>query len=173
MLVLRISHDKDGKPLTIKRMREIFDEGDALGDPKKKSKIFYSKRGEGWYNNQEFATESTPKLGWGLVMKEVLPESLNKNRYEQKTILKEWAEKNKIDPATVKHRTPVEVAYDQFTYYGKNQESLLEKTYDCTSVWSFGWVVVNVGRFQPDGPNVFSNDPGGRNPTLGVCPAFA
>lgn len=172
MLVLRTPQDKAGKPLTIDRMREIFDKGDTLGDPKKKkSKIFYSKKGEGWYNKEDFANKPTPKLGWGLAMKEVLPESLGKNWDEQEAMLKEWAKKNKIDPTTVKRRTPVEVAYDTLTYYGENQESLLENTYDWTLIQSSGGRLVGVGGFGAGGLGVDGIPRGTRDSTLGVCPS--
>ena len=142
MLVLRVPRLGEGKterPLTIDSARELFAKGDTLGDTKKKKqKVFYGKKGESWYDNEKFATQDTPKLGWGLVMKSVLPESLSKNWDQQEEILKKWAKDNKIDPALVKRRTPVEIAYDTLIYYGANKESLLEGKYDWTGVRSSG-----------------------------------
>lgn len=172
MLVLRVPTDKDNKPLTINRMREMFSGEDTLGDPaKKKSKIFYRKKGEGWYENEEFATKATPSLGWGLAAKAVLPESLGKNWDQQEEVLKEWAKANKIDPATVRRRTPVEVAYDTLLYYGANQESLLGDKWDWTDVRSSDGNLVDVGYFDSDGLYVRYDSRDYTDSSLGVCPS--
>ncbi|TSC61911.1 MAG: hypothetical protein Greene041614_834 [Parcubacteria group bacterium Greene0416_14] len=172
MLVLRVPHDKDKQPLTLNRMREILAGEDKLGDPKKKkSKLIYSQPGEGWYNNEAFATGGVTGFGWGLAKKEVLQESLSKNWDEQEEILKKWAEENNIDPQTIRRRTPIEVAYDTMLYYGANKEALLGGTYDWTSVQSSVGRFVNVGDFDSGGLNVSRDTRDGRDSDLGVCPA--
>jgi len=172
MLVLRVPHDQSGKPLTINRMREILDGEDNLGKPdKKKSKMFYRKTGEGWYNDEEFAKKEVTQLGWGLAMKEILEESKSKNWDEQQKVLQEWAKKNGMDPTSVRRRTPVEAAYDTLAYYGANQESLLENTYDWTSVRSSDGLFVNVGSFGADGLYVYYGARDDSHSGLGVCPA--
>jgi len=172
MLVLRVPHDKDKQPLTLNRMREILAGEDKLGNPQnKKTKLIYSQPGEGWYNNEVFATEAVTKFGWGLVTKEVLQDSLSKNWDEQEEILKKWAEENNIDLQTLRRRTPIEVAYDTMLYYGANKETLLEGTYDWTSVQSSGGEFVDVGDFDSGGLYVYSGTRGIRFSNLGVCPA--
>jgi len=175
MLVLRIPKLGEGKterPLTIDSARELFAKGDTLGDPKKKKqKVFYGKKGESWYDNEKFATQDTPKLGWGLVMKSVLPESLSKNWDQQEEILKKWAKDNKIDPALVKRRTPIEIAYDTLIYYGANKESLLGNRYDWTGVQSSDGSFVNVGGFDSGGLSVRRDARGRTGSDLGVCPS--
>lgn len=172
MLVLRVPHDTDKQPLTFNRMREILEGVDKLGDPKKKkSKLFYRQPGDGWYKDEVFATGSVTGFGWGLAKKEVLQESLSKNWDEQEEILKKWAEENNIDPQAIRRRTPIEVAYDTMLYYGANKESLLEGTYDWTSVRSSDGKFVHVGRFDSDGLNVDSDARDSRRSYLGVCPA--
>ena len=175
MLVLRvpsIGEGKEAKPLTIDQIREKFSGGDSLGDPKKKKqKVFYGKKGESWYDNEKFATQDTPKLGWGLVMKSVLPDSLSKNWDQQEEVLKSWAKQNNIDPTLVKRRTPVEIAYDTLIYYGENKESLLENRYDWTGVQSSDGDSVNVGNFDSDGLDVFNDSRDNANSHLGVCPS--
>ena len=172
MLVLRVPHDKDKQPLTLNRMREILAGEDSLGDPaKKKSKLVYSQPGEGWYKDEAFATGGVTGFSWGLVKKEVLPESLSKNWDEQEAIFKTWAEQTNIDPHTIRRRTPIEVAYDTMLYYGANKESLLESIYDWTSVQASGGEFVFVGYFGSGGLGVCSDTRGLRYSLLGVCPA--
>jgi hypothetical protein len=169
MLVLRAPKDAEGRPLTISRIRELFKKGDTLGDPKKKkSSIFWN---QDWYQNEEFATKHTTNLGWGLVAKEVLPESLSKNWDEQQQVLAEWATKNGLDPNTIRRRTPIEVVYDTILRYGANKESVLEKRWDWTSVQSSCGGPVCVGYFDSEGLYVYSYSRGGRGSGLGVCPS--
>jgi hypothetical protein len=171
MLVLRVSHDKDGKPLTINRMREVLAGEDKLGDPsKKKQKLFYRQPGEGWYDDEEFAKQET-SLGWGLVMKAVLEESRSKNWGDQEKVMQDWAKKNGIDPKSIRRRTPVEVAYDTLAYYGANKETLLEKDYDWTGARSSVGGFVDVGVFGSDGLHVGYGDRGDSGSRLGVCPS--
>ncbi len=176
MLVLRVPRLGEGKterPLTIDSARELFSGGDTLGDPKKKKKkVFYGPKGESWYDAQKFATQDTPKLGWGLVMKSVLPDSLKKNWYEQEVVLKKWAKDNNIDPSLVKRRTPVEIAYDTLIYYGENKESLLADKFDRSGVQSSDGSSVGVGLFDSDGLNVYYGASRDRATSdLGVCPS--
>ncbi len=175
MLVLRVPRLGEGKterPLTIDSARELFAKGDSLGDPKeKKQKVFYGKKGESWYDGEKFATQDTPKLGWGLVMKSVLPDSLSKNWDQQEEVLKKWAKDNNIDPALVKRRTPIEIAYDTLIYYGENKESLLENRYDWTGVRSSVGHFVRVGGFDSGGLHVNDDSRGFAFSDLGVCPS--
>ena len=175
MLVLRvprIGEGKEIKPLTIDQIREKFSGGDTLGDPKKKKKkMFYRQKGDGWYDSEKFATQDTPKLGWGLVVKSVLPDSLGKNWEQQEEVLKNWAKQNKIDPTLVRRRTPVEIAYDTFLYYGENKETLLEDKWDWSSVQSSDGRFVDVGRFASVGLYVSGDARDSTTSDLGVCPA--
>jgi len=175
MLVLRVPRLGEGKtekPLTIDQIRERFSSGDTLGNPKKKKgKMFYRAKGKGWYDGEKFATQETPKLGWGLVMKSVLPDSLGKNWDQQEEVLKKWAKQNKIDPSLVKRRTPVEIAYDTFLYYGENKESLLEDKWDWSGVQSSDGRFVRVGSFDSDGLHVGYGTRAYTYSRLGVCPS--
>lgn len=171
MLVLRVSHDKEGKPLTINRMREVLAGEDKLGNPdKKKQKLFYRQPGEGWYNEEAFAKQAA-NLGWGLAMKAILEESRSKNWDEQEKVMQEWAKKNNLDPKSIRRRTPVEVTYDTLAYYGANKETLLEKDYDWTAAQFSDGLLVHVGRFGSGGLRVSSDGRGSANSGLGVCPS--
>jgi len=175
MLVLRvpsIGEGKEAKPLTIDQIREKFSGGDTLGDPKKKKKkMFYRSKGDGWFDKEKFALEGTPNLGWGLVMKAVLPDSLSKNWDQQEEVLKNWAKQNNIDPTLVKRRTPVEIVYDTFLYYGENKETLLENKWDWSGGQSSGGFFVYVGFFDSDGLHVSRDSRVYANSNLGVCPS--
>ena len=175
MLVLRvpsIGEGKEAKPLTIDQIREKFSGGDTLGDPKKKKKkMFYRSKGDGWFDKEKFALEGTPNLGWGLVMKAVLPDSLSKNWDQQEEVLKNWAKQNNIDPTLVKRRTPVEIVYDTFLYYGENKETLLENKWDWSGGQSSGGFFVYVGDFDSVGLRVNFDSRGDAFSDLGVCPS--
>lgn len=174
MLVLRVSHDKENKPLTINQIRIIFAGEDKLGDPsKKKSKLIFSQHGDSscWYKDEVFANSAVANFGWGLVKKEVLPESLGKNWDDQEEVIKKWAEANNINRKTIHRRTPIEVAYDTLLYYGANRETLLEKTYDWTSAGSSAGDLVYVGYFDADGLCVDHDTRDSRYTNLGVCPS--
>jgi len=77
----------------------------------------------------------------------------------QEEILKKWAKDNNIDPALVKRRTPVEIAYDTLIYYGANKESLLEGKYDWSGVQSSDGYFVYVGVFGSVGLIVLGRYP--------------
>lgn len=172
MLVLRvprIGKEKTAKPFSINTVRQAFKAGDKLGDPKKKkSRVFYD---QDWYDKESFATQLTPSLGWGLVMKEVLQESRSKNWDEQEEVLKKWAKDNKIDASKVRRRTPVEIVYDTLLYYGTNKESLLETSWDWSGVQSSVGYFVHVGSFDSDGLRVGYGARGYSDSFLGVCPS--
>ena len=172
MLVLRvprIGKEKNAKSFSINSVREVFKDEDTLGDPdNKKSDIFYD---QDWYDNESFAMQDTPSLGWGLVMKEVLEESRDKNWDEQEEVLKAWAKENNIDPSKVRRRKPVEIIYDTLLYYGINKESLLENSYDWSGVQSSDGYFVNVGYFDSDGLFVSHDTRGFTYSSLGVCPS--
>ena len=172
MLVLRVPRVGKGEttePLTIKQLRSVFEGEDKLGDPEdKKSQIFYN---QSWYDNESFATQDTPKLGWGLVTKKILEESRRKDWDQQQEVLKKWAKENNIDPSLVRRRTPIEITYDTLIYYGVNKESLLEDEYDRTSVQSSGGDFVDVGDFGSGGLYVGGGHREYSHPSLGLCPA--
>ena len=172
MLVLRvprIGKEKNTKSFSINSVREAFKDDDKLGDPKKKkSNIFYD---QDWYDDESFATQDTPSLGWGLVMKEVLQESRDKNWDEQEEVLKAWAKENNIDPSKVRRRKPVEIIYDTLLYYSTNKESLLENSYDWTGVQSSDGYFVYVGYFASGGLGVYNGTRDFTFSNLGVCPS--
>lgn len=78
MLVLQVDKMKDGEPMTLENLKKDFSKAH---DGKK---MWYSQN---WYDREDFFKEETPKVGWKLVSKEVIPGSTNKNYLEQTEIV--------------------------------------------------------------------------------------
>ena len=158
ILVLRVPKmEVNGKivPVTIEHLKEKFPD------------YFYS---QGWYNQEDFFLRQTPQLEWKLIKKEVLRESLDKDYQAQEQVLQEYIKKNHLNPKKTRRRTPIEITYDTFLYFQKNQERLLESTYDRTNVRSSGGYPVDVGHFDRDGLDVSYWRAESRHGNLGFCP---
>lgn len=84
MLVLRVDKTPDGKPMSMEAMNEIL-----VKKWKKEGKGEIFNLADGWKNwiGEEFFTKEHPRLGWALVSKDVLPESLSKNYLEQTEVI--------------------------------------------------------------------------------------
>jgi hypothetical protein len=81
MLVLRVDQTQDGEPLTMQKMQKLLQDN------------FY-QQGKGKVLNNTvscgtdpFFTEETPKTAWALVSKDLIPDSTNKNYFEQTKLL--------------------------------------------------------------------------------------
>ena len=84
MLLLRVDKTAEGKPMSLEAMTEIMakrwkDEG--KGD--------LLNTADGWKGRigEELFTKESPRTGWALVSKDVLPESLSKNYLEQTEVI--------------------------------------------------------------------------------------
>jgi hypothetical protein len=173
MLVLRVPHDQKGDPLTIKRMQRILGDVDYLGrENDKKTRMFDSASPGNWYEDEGFAREMVAQLGWGLACKSILEESRDIDWHDQEKVLHEWAKGNDLDPASVRRRTPVEVAYDTLAYYGANQESLLEHSYDWTRIRAEDDDFVRVGDFGRSGLAFESSSWDDPDAAFGICPTL-
>ena len=84
MLMLRVDKTSEGKPMSMGAMNKILVERwqkEGRGD------LLNSADGwKGWVG-EDFFTKETPRLGWALVSREVLPESLNKNYLQQTEVI--------------------------------------------------------------------------------------
>lgn len=80
MLVLRVDKTPDGKPMSMEAMNEIL-----VKKWEKEGKGGILNSADGWKNwiGEDFFTKEHPRLGWALVSKEVMPETLSKNYLEQ------------------------------------------------------------------------------------------
>ena len=131
-LFLGVHHNKEGKPLTITSLREMFP---AVGQPK-----FYSYE-DAWYNKEKFATKETPELRWYLIRKAITKESRSKNFQEQEKLLKEQEYREKA----------VVYVYGMFLMFKATGERLFENDYVwCTDLGS-GGSRVHVCHFDSKG----------------------
>ena len=97
MLVLRVNKTAEGKPMSMEAMNAIL-----VGTEKNPGK--WQKAGKGglldsvddWerWIGEDFFTKETPRSGWALVSKDVLPVSINKDELEQTEIIISALRKN-------------------------------------------------------------------------------
>ena len=77
ILILRVSHDNSGRPMTMEQINEIM-------QPRMKSKIFCDYRpGEGdWFKSEDFYKKDFIKTEWKLVSRSFLPDVTSKKNKE-------------------------------------------------------------------------------------------
>jgi len=80
-LVLRIEKDKNGEPITLKRLKEIMDQSQRPG---KAPRMEYNDK---YDQNETFYTSETPRTGWALVSNELIPTTLQAHYLEQTKLL--------------------------------------------------------------------------------------
>jgi len=93
MLVLRVSVDGEGNPMTMKRMNEIM----AGRMDAAEGKLLYSQKEQGkaglqddcWYENEAFFTSMPLKMEWKLVSKEFVADSTGKDYVGQTRVLRD------------------------------------------------------------------------------------
>jgi hypothetical protein len=73
-LILQADRTKHDYPRMMKSITEML--GNALGD----GKLLYDTD---WYAKEPFYTDDTPRMGWALVSREVIPASVNKDYLRQ------------------------------------------------------------------------------------------
>ena len=81
-LILRVSHDTAGQPLTLKRINEIMTPRLAASE---EGKLLYNTD---WYQNENFYKTTALKTEWQLVGGSFIPDSTNKNYIHQTRILR-------------------------------------------------------------------------------------
>ena len=84
MLVLRVDKTAEGKPMSLEAMSDMM-----VKKWKDEGKGDLLRTAEGWKNwiGEELFTKESPRTGWALVSKDVLPESLSKNYLEQTEVI--------------------------------------------------------------------------------------
>lgn len=84
MLVLRVSETADGKPMSMDAMNGIL-----LKRWEKEGKGGILNTPDGWEDwiGKDFYTKEAPRLGWALVSRDVMPESLSKNYIDQTEVI--------------------------------------------------------------------------------------
>ena len=81
-LVLRYDKDNNGNPLTMREMNKHYS---SLG-----GKLLYDTD---WYKNESFFTSETSKLGWYEVSTEPIPDTGDKDYFEQTKLIAEYVKK--------------------------------------------------------------------------------
>jgi len=138
ILILGISCDFKGKPLTINRMRQNFGT-----DPKKSEPCFYN---QDWYLKEDFAAKKTLNFDWYLISKKIKEKTRGINPEKIPLLL------------TEKESLPLAIlaAFTFFAYYFLTKEKLWEKEFIwCKDVDSNGDQIY-VGRYT-DPKNINKN----------------
>jgi hypothetical protein len=132
MLRLTIDHNRNDLPLTIKRMRNMYE---FINPVRKIGRLFSAKK---WYlhpeNYDPFSDTEVPKLRWALVRKAPLTANY-KNYQQQEEILEEFAKKHeaRIGPDhKVERRRAVETVYDLLMVRFNRNAWLFPEAYDLT-----------------------------------------
>jgi hypothetical protein len=98
-LILRVSHDAEGNPMTMQRILKIM-----AGRIPKKEKLLASQNALGaedlsddcWYRTEEFFWKDALKFEWVLVGKDFVPETTSKNYVEQTLEIYKYLQNRKI-----------------------------------------------------------------------------
>ena len=123
------------------------------------------------YRTEAFFVGETPDLDWSIVACEALPNSLNHNYMEQKTVVKQYAQQTQTNERRIQRRRLIEILYDAIVINVVTKEMILEKTVDvsdsnvgrqnfaCVNYGDKGIRINNVGRQQ-------------RHQQMGMCPSW-
>lgn len=123
-----------------------------------KGNVFY---GQSWYNRSQAFAENKGEVGWKLVRKTEVPNSISKTYTEQEALL---SDKDEVSTAQV-------VVYTMVGHYLKSGERLFERIYVRTSDLASDGRRVDVGDFDGGGLVVFGWLDGGRRSSLGLASA--
>lgn len=158
MLVLRVARDPEG-PLTMLRLAARLQSG---LDPAVHKGVGYSLRPEWTIDDQPFATEETPVVGWALVRREPLPATLNRPYGQQDAALG-------ASSGRPPRRSAAEIAFDTLCWQRAHGERLLAKAWDWSRSVSTDQGYAALGEFGANGLRVIAYSRAVRFGTLGVC----
>ena len=123
------------------------------------------------YKAEAFFSRETPELDWAIVACEVLPDSRNKSYMQQKSVIKQYAEKHRANERRIRRRTLVEALYDMVIINVTTKENILSSTVDLTEskVGRQNFACINFGE-----KGMRINDVGRqqRHPQMGMCPSW-
>ncbi|MFA4954796.1 MAG: hypothetical protein WC641_05790 [Patescibacteria group bacterium] len=181
MLVLFVA-DKDGKPLTGKRMNELIQaKYDKLDLGKFLVKV-------DWYKNEDFFTKLGLSYEWKLITKQTIPDSKDKPHHReawdayahqdtQEYVIEEYAKKLDIPRDQLHRPEPFQMLYttalhliatERLNGQGKG-ERILTDEYHWSDVRSSEGVSVVVGDAVSRGANMVGYPRGVWNNRFGVC----
>ncbi len=84
------------------------------------------------YRTEAFFVRETPELDWAIVAVEALPESRGRNYMEQKTVIKQYAQKHKTNERRIQRRRLIDALYDCIVINAITKDEVLSKTVDLT-----------------------------------------
>ncbi len=123
------------------------------------------------YRTEAFFVGETPDLDWSIVACEALPNSLNHNYMEQKTVVKQYAQQTQTNERRIQRRRLIEILYDAIVINVVTKEMILEKTVDVSdsNVGRQNFACVNYGD-----KGIRINDVGRqqRHQQMGMCPSW-
>jgi len=174
-LTLRIDHDQDDNPLTIKQLKTLY----GVDSDYPETRIFYN---QDWYERPEnldpFFTHETPRVQWALVKKEILKDSTNKNYQAQEGLLDQYRQGQQPHlegDHQIQRREAVDIAYDLILAFRARGQKLLPDNWDWSKTkltqGADAGHLAGLGRFDADGFNVFADQPSVVDGFLGVCPS--
>ncbi len=164
MLIWRYA-DVGATPLTI---MELVRRQPTLVDARFLQKMGYQLKDEWGIELEPSASTATCTGGWGVVLKDVLKESLNVAYEAQDDFLAAYG---KRIGSAVRRRTAVEITYDTLILWMTRQQRVLERTWDWSSTRTTDGGYLNIGGFSKNGLQIFSYSRAVRHGALGVCPA--
>jgi len=123
------------------------------------------------YKAEPFFVSEMPELDWAIVACEVLPESRNRSFMEQKTVVKQYAQKYRANDMRIQRRKLIEALYDVVMVNAITKENILKETVDLTAT--------NVGRqnfacinFGEKGIHINDISRQQKHQQMGTCPAW-
>ena len=123
------------------------------------------------YKAEPFFVSEAPELDWSIVACEVLPESRNKSFMEQKTMIKQYAQKYRANDMRIQRRKLIEALYDVVMINTITKENILKETVDLTAT--------NVGRqnfacinFGDKGIRINDISRQQKHQLMGTCPGW-
>lgn len=156
-----------GVPFTIAAASERFPE---LFDARFLRQVGYQLKDEWGILLEPLAHTETPRAGWALVTKRVLPATRNRSYHEQTQILERWSEPWRKQGLVASRRLAVEAVYDCILAFRSRGERLLEREWDWSASSTLDGGYLNVGGFTPQGLQIFSYSAAVRHGALGICP---
>ena len=99
------------------------------------------------YRQEPFFVRETPELDWVIVAVEVLPETRGRNYMEQKTVIKQYAQKYQTNERRIQRRRLIDALYDSIVVNAITKEHILNKTVDLTEtkVGKQNFACINFG----------------------------
>ncbi len=123
------------------------------------------------YKTERFFAADFPELDWAVVSCEAISESRNKNFMEQKTVIKQYAQKFQANERRIQRRKLIEALYDVIVINAITKENILSKTVELTStsVGRQNFACINFGE---KGIRINDVSRQQKHGQMGICPSW-